>query len=257
VLDLDIDLLRSLLIFFGMFVAAGLGAPIPEELAMVAAGLWTATSPEHGPARWLMLPVCLLGVLIADILLYGIGRLYGTRLLEHRWLAHLMPPEKRLRIERNFNRYGVNILLVGRLLPGIRAPLFVTAGTMRLPIPKFVLADALGAVLGNSLLFFLAFWFGDQFKELIESAERGVARFRTVLILAGLAGVAIFLLIQFLRRPVPTGDPKDLPIIGSQVAAHMPHTKDDEDGEAPPTPRPAPRTVPAEQRESSPIEDRG
>jgi membrane protein DedA with SNARE-associated domain len=215
------DLIRDLLIAFGAFVSAGLGAPVPEELAIVAAGLWTAAREEFGPYRWLMLPVCLLGVLIADCLLYGIGRYFGGRLQRTSWFGRLVPPKKRQRIEDNFHHYGVSILLFGRLLPGIRAPLFLTSGMMRLSVPRFIAADAIGAVVGNSLLFFLAFWFGDQFAELVRHAEHDVARARPLLILAGIVAVAVFFTIHFLRRPVPTGDPEELPVIGHQVAVHM------------------------------------
>jgi membrane protein DedA with SNARE-associated domain len=222
----DFQWLSPFLIFFGMFVAAGLGAPIPEELAIVAAGLWAANhDAEYGPFRWIMLPVCIAGIIISDLLLYVIGRYGGNRLLEHRFLRRLFDPQRRERIERNFHRYGVNILLFGRLLPGIRAPLFVTAGVMRLSIPRFLLADGIGAVLGNSLLFFLAFWFGDQFKELIEKAEHKVEVMRPILVLTAILAVAIYFLIHFLRRPVTTGDPKELPLIGNQVAARIDHEK--------------------------------
>lgn len=217
----DFDLIRDLLIFFGIFVGAGFGLPIPEELAIVGAGLWTASQAHYGLYRWLMLPVCIIGVLIADCVLYGIGRFFGTRLLERGWLARMVPPAKRERIEQNFDRYGVNILLFGRLLPGIRAPLFIVAGTMRLSPPRFLLADGLGAVLGNGLLFFLAFWFGDQFKELIVGVEGEVSRARPILVLLAILGVGVFFLVHFLRRPVPTGDPEELPIIGHQVAVHI------------------------------------
>lgn len=218
----DFELIRAFGIAFSLFVGEGFGLPIPEEVAIVGAGLWTANQAETHPlSRWLMLPVCLVGVIIADVVLYSIGRHFGTRLLEYRWFARIVPRKKRERIERNFDRYGVNILLFGRLIPGIRSPLFIIAGTMRLPIPRFILADGIGAVFGNSLLFFLAFWFGDQFKEFVEGVEQEVIRARPIIILLALVAVAIYLLINFLRRPLPTGDPEELPIIGHQVAVHI------------------------------------
>jgi membrane protein DedA with SNARE-associated domain len=217
----DFELIRDLLIFFGVFAGAGFGVPIPEELAIVAAGLWTAGKADQYPLyRWLMLPVCIVGVLTADVVLYAIGRYFGTRLLDQKWFVRMVPREKRQRIESNFDRYGVNILLFGRLIPGIRSPLFLTAGTMRLSVPRFLLADGLGAVAGNSLLFFLAFWFGDQFKEFVTRVEDGSGPLRLTILVA-IVLVGFFFLIQFLRRPVPTGDPEDLPIIGHQVATHI------------------------------------
>jgi len=37
-----------------------------------------------------------------------------------------------------------------------------------------------------------------------------------------LGAVAVYLLYAFFRHPVQTGDPGDVPIIGSQIAAHLP-----------------------------------
>jgi membrane protein DedA with SNARE-associated domain len=221
----DFELLRPFLYFFGLFVIAGLGAPIPEEVAIVGAGLWTGTCDPavYGVYKWLMLPVCLLGVLIADGLLYGGGWYFGTRLFEKRWMARIVSPSKRQEIQDNFHRYGVSILIFGRLLPGIRAPLFLIAGTMRLSLTRFFLADGIGAVLGNSLLFFLAFWFGDQFKELIDPIQREAEKVRPILILLAISAVGAYLLYHFLRRPVTTGDPVEIPLIGSQVANVIEH----------------------------------
>ena len=50
---------------FAMLVAAGVGVPIPEELPVVGAGVWVGSNPEVGPFRWLILPVCILGVVIS------------------------------------------------------------------------------------------------------------------------------------------------------------------------------------------------
>jgi hypothetical protein len=89
---------------------------------------------------------------------------------------------------------------------------------MRLPVSRFVLADGLGAVVGNGILFFLAFWFGDQFKELVEGVEN---RARPLIVLFVIVVVAALFLVHFLRRPVTTGDPEELPIIGKTVASHI------------------------------------
>ena len=168
-----------------------------------------------------MLPVCILGVVLSDGLLYGIGRYFGRRLLKHRLLARLLPPDKRRRIERNFHRYGVKILLFARLLPGIPGPIFITAGIMRLPLRRFLLADGIYAIPGVSLLFFLAYWFTTSFKDLVERAEAKVLEVRPLLILIASVAVAVYFLVNFLRRPVSTGDPKELPLIGPQVAARI------------------------------------
>ena len=117
------QLFWPLLTTFALLVAAGVGFPIPEEVPVVGAGLWVGQNPELRPWSFLALPICILGVVISDALLYTIGRLYGPRLLEYRWTSRLLPPEKLARIEGNFHKYGVKILLFARVLPGIRSPI--------------------------------------------------------------------------------------------------------------------------------------
>jgi membrane protein DedA with SNARE-associated domain len=168
---------------------------------------------------YIMLPVLILGVVISDCLLYGIGRYWGPRILETPWMRRVVTGEKRQRIEENFHRYGVLVLLFARFLPTIRSPVFIMAGTMRVPFKRFLLADGLYALPGVSLLFFLAFWFGDSFRELVYSFEGRVARARPIIILALVAAATCYLIYHFFRHPVATGDPRqELPIIGPQVA---------------------------------------
>lgn len=217
------ELLWPMLTAFGALLLAGIGFPIPEEIPTVVAGVWVASNPDLGILRWLILPVCFVGVITSDVMLYGIGRLWGPRLLQHRWLARFMPTDKREQIERNFDRYGIKLLLAIRWVPAIRSPMFVTAGIMRVPLIRFIMADGIAAVFGHSLLFFLAYWFGDTFKGMVERAESVLDWFKPLLILLLIGGIAAYLLLHFLKRPVSTADPTEMPIFGQQVAATMEH----------------------------------
>jgi membrane protein DedA with SNARE-associated domain len=235
--------------FLGAFVALVLGGvglpPIPEEGVVVAAGVWLASNPEYLPYSVLILPVCIAGILVSDFLLYSIGRHFGSRLLEHRWLARFLTPDKLERIQRNFHRYGIKVLLFVRWIPGIRSPLFLTAGTMRLPVLRFVVADAIAAAAGHTLLFFLAYMFTDSFKNLFDRVEGDVNRLRPLLVLLPILAVGIYLLVHFLRKPVPTGDPQELPIIGNQVAAKIesPDLPPEPVKEAAPLEEPTPQAI--------------
>ena len=51
------------------------------------------------------------------------------------------------------------------------------AGIMKLPLPKFILADGIYAIPGVSLLFFLAWWFGDQFRDLLTTVPTDRQRY--------------------------------------------------------------------------------
>ncbi|MBV9124760.1 MAG: DedA family protein [Planctomycetes bacterium] len=218
----------ELLTAFSAAPASPFPAPLPWGLVL-SSHLQPVTidlpppSPLPSSLRWwIMLPVCIVGAIGADVLLYGVGRWGGQRLLQSPWVSHLLKPEKRETIEGNFHKYGALACAFGRFLPAIRSPIFIMAGVMRLPFPKFLLADGLAGVCSVSVLFTLAFWFGDSFRALVASFEGRVKSARPLLILLGITAVGIYLFYHFLRHPVATGDPgQELPLVGEQVAAKM------------------------------------
>jgi membrane protein DedA with SNARE-associated domain len=206
-------------VFLGI-VATGIGFPMPEELPVVIGGVLAGGTGAlaEGSVRihwYFMLPVCIAGVIVGDLFLYLIGRLWGPRLLRYHWVkTKLLPPERLQKIEQNFQQYGVRILLFARLTPGIRAPIFFTAGLTRLSLARFVLADGIYAVPGVSLLFFLGYWFGEAMINLI---KEDVETVKHIVIIGVIGAVALYVLYRFLRRPVITGHPKEMPQVVRRV----------------------------------------
>jgi membrane protein DedA with SNARE-associated domain len=210
------------------------GAEGDPVLAAAAAADWyrrdTAPRARQHPVWWLMLPVCIVAVVACDAFLYGIGRWGGPRLLEHRWVQrYVVNPEKRAKIERNFQKFGVRILLGVRLLPGVRAPVFIMAGVVRLPLARFVLADGLYAIPGVTILFTLAYWFTDQVLEAVTRFEGQVGSLKPYIIIAAIAAFGCWQLYEFLQRRVVTGDPKEVPLIGETIIK-PPHPPADKHG---------------------------
>ena len=206
--------------YLGVFVGillTGLGFPMPEELPIVLGGALAGGSKA---IWWIMLPVCIVGVVIGDSFLYGIGRFWGAKLVERPFVKnHLLTPEKLASITENFHKYGIKILLFARLTPGIRAPIFLTAGITRLPISQFLLADGIYAIPGVSLLFVLGYFFTDSMVQLI---EHDFVMFKNTIIVLVVLGVAGYLSYRFLRRPVVTGSPAEMP----PLVEPMSHTLD-------------------------------
>ncbi len=154
---------------FLLLVGAGIGLPVPEELPVVAGGLLTAR-PDTELRWWIMLPLCVVGVVLSDGLLYGIGRWWGRRLLENGWVKARLSADRLRRIQSDFHKHGVKILFFARLLPGVRSPIFLAAGILRVPFARFVLADGLYAVPGVSGIFLLGYLFSDRILGFVQRA---------------------------------------------------------------------------------------
>jgi membrane protein DedA with SNARE-associated domain len=208
--------------YIGVFTAltiSALGVPIPEEVPIITAGVLVG----HGDTSvkwWIMLPVCIAGVVLCDILLYLIGRFYGKRLLEWKWFERkVISKANQTRITNNFHEYGIVILLVARLMPGVRTPMFLMSGIIHLPFRKFLFADAIYAIPGVNLLFWLSYWFTDQFTEAFQKVENA----KPLIMVAVLAAVGGFFAYTLVKRRVNTGDPSEVPVIGGTVASTLSH----------------------------------
>jgi membrane protein DedA with SNARE-associated domain len=205
-------------IFLGL-IATGLGFPMPEELPIAIGGVLASSHPEiHW---WIMLPVCIAGVIVGDGCLYAIGRLWGPRLLQYGWVKRrVFPPERLAKIEHNFQKHGVKLLLFARLTPGVRAPVFFTAGLTRLSLTRFLVADGLYAIPGVSLLFFLGYWFTGSMVDLIEGP---LERAKSIIVIVAIVVVVGYFLYRVLRKPMVTGDPAEVPPIVGQMQHTLEH----------------------------------
>lgn len=204
-------------VFFAL-VGAAFGAPIPEEIPIATGGVLVSQAyyhPNETALCWqVMLPLCIFGVVLCDVILYGVGRKWGHWLIGRRWVQRrVLTPARFEKIKKNFHDYGIRILLITRFVPGVRTPVFLTAGIVRLPFRKFLLADAIYAIPGVNLIFWGAYFLTDSFILLLREIEG----YRNLAVVAILSFVAGFIAATFVRRPVSTGSPDDLPMFGKPV----------------------------------------
>src|SRR6185295_10418957 len=119
-----------------------LGVPIPEEMPIAAAGILS----HEGLARWwLALPVCVLGVLSGDMVLYWVGRRWGERVLGWRVVRLVLTPSRAEWLQAAYREHAMKTVAMARHVAGLRAAAFLTAGIARVPFWKFILADAAAA----------------------------------------------------------------------------------------------------------------
>jgi len=209
--------------YLGIFLAllaAGFGAPIPEELPVLTAGV--LVGHEDTPLRWwIMLPVCILGVVIGDTVLYGAGRFFGKRIVNSQWIQRkILSLEQQSKLEKAFHERGIWVLLGARLLPGVRTPVFIMAGVSRLPFARFILADGLYAIPGVNLLFWTAYVLTDQVLVIFNKVNEFRPLFMVVILSLG----AVILFHKFvMTRKVSTGEPVHVPDIVKKPAEAMAH----------------------------------
>ncbi len=171
-------------IILGVLLACGLGLPIPEDVTLFAGGLMSYYGVTH--VGWMIL-ASLIGVMLGDSLIFYLGAHYGRK-LTRRWFFKRLLPEDRLNaVGVRFRQKGPKLLFAARFMPGLRAPIFFSAGTLHVPYRTFLLYDGGAALLSVPLIVGAVFFFGDQVDhvlKIIQKVEGGIVLVISVAILA-------------------------------------------------------------------------
>src|SRR2546426_7218200 len=193
-------------IFLALFLG-GLGVPLPEEVAVLTAGV---LAHEQVVRWWLALPLCVLGVLSGDVALYWAGRHWGERVLGWWLVRRILSVERERTLTEAYHRHGVKIVFSARHVMGLRAAAFLTAGIVRLPFSRFLAVDAVASLVSVPLGFGAAFLFTDQLERVMSDVHR-VERWLGLLALAAAAGWLASAALRTARREMERQGPTSPP----------------------------------------------
>lgn len=140
--------------------AEAIGLPVPAALALVAGGAAASARVLHAP---LVLMVALAAMLVADCLLYILGRYMGWGLLGLLCKVSVNPETCILRSAESFYKRGKRTLVFAKFIPGINTMAPPLAGSMKMRFGQFVQLDLAGASLYSLAYFGLGFVFRNFF----------------------------------------------------------------------------------------------
>jgi len=177
---------------FLVLLLCGLGLLIPEDIVLVSAG---ALGEIDGRSWVEVSAVMYAGVMLGDSTIFFAGRYFGARLRTSRWFQRYFSEKKQAKVEDLFDRYHSWVLFVGRFLPGLRAPIFFTAGSTRVKYWKFFFFDGLAALLSVPFFVWLGHWLWRKFKDDIAELDRALDRTQTYTMLIAMALLVIVTVI--------------------------------------------------------------
>ncbi|OWY37571.1 DedA family protein [Xenophilus sp. AP218F] len=182
--------------YFAVFVVlliCGFGVPIPEDITLVAGGIISGLGYTNVHYMFL---VGMLGVLAGDGIMFMAGRIYGDKVLQFRPIARILTPARFEAVQEKFEKYGHWVLFVARFLPGLRSPIFVTAGmTRRVPYWRFLMMDGFAALISVPVWVYLGYFGASNREWLMTMVHRGQAG-----ILAAVALLLAVVGVVWMRR---------------------------------------------------------
>lgn len=149
---------------FGVLILCGFGLPVPEDISLVAGGVISAlgNTNEH-----IMFGVGMAGVLIGDSVVFSAGLIFGERLLKNKLVAKIITPKRYEVVQEQFHKYGKWVVFMARFMPGLRTPIFLTAGiSKRVSFLRFFLTDFLAAIISVPIWVYLGYFGASNFEQL-------------------------------------------------------------------------------------------
>ncbi|GAB2953796.1 DedA family protein [Aquaspirillum soli] len=168
-------------VFFVLLIC-GFGVPIPEDVTLVAGGIISGLGYTNVHT---MFAVGMAGVLVGDATMFTIGRIYGTKVMQVRFVARYLTEERFMAVQEKFAKYGNWVLFVARFLPGLRSPIFLTAGmTRKVSFWRFLLMDGFAALISVPVWVYLGYFGANNRDWLLTWLHRGQSGILMVLAVA-------------------------------------------------------------------------
>lgn len=142
---------------FGACVLSGMVWPWPEDVPLLYGGMCI----QAGRATWApTLAIATSSVLVRDLIAFFSGRVLGELLLDRPLTARIVGAKRLARARALVEDHGSRAVFAGRFLVGLRAPVFLVAGAMGVPLRRFVAWDLAGMLFVLPLTLALGFEFG-------------------------------------------------------------------------------------------------
>lgn len=152
-------------LLFAWVLIEQMGLPIPAIPLLLAAGALAGSGKMN---LVVAVGLAISAVFLADMFWYYLGRYRGGRVLKLLCRISLEPDSCVRRTEDVFVRHGAHSLLVAKFVPGLNTAAPTLAGIFRMPVPRFVLFDCLGAALWVVTFASVGYIFSDQLEQVAE-----------------------------------------------------------------------------------------
>jgi membrane protein DedA with SNARE-associated domain len=193
------ELLNDLVLFFsgygylavfGILIACGFGLPVPEDISLVAGGVISGLGYTN---VHIMFAVGMAGVMVGDTAVFLVGQKFGARALKIRMIARILTQETVEKVREKFETYGIWVVFFGRFMPGLRMPIYFSAGTSgKISLTRFFITDFSAALISVPVWVYLGFFGADNFDLLLEWVRRS-----QITLLLTILGLLLFILLFF------------------------------------------------------------
>lgn len=158
--------------YWGIFVLMALEGsfiPVPSEIILPFSGFLAS---EGRFSIWMIAFVGAVGNIIGTLFTYAVARYLGLPFLYKYGKYVLLTRGDIVMAQRLFTKFGVPIIFISRLLPGVRGFVPIPAGIAKMNLVPFVIYVFVGSFLWSLFLTYIGFLLGEHWEAMRPYVER-------------------------------------------------------------------------------------
>ncbi|MCF2499010.1 DedA family protein [Dyadobacter chenhuakuii] len=182
----------SYIAIFLLMLLENVFPPLPSEIILSISGI-TAAQGEMNPFFAVLSATS--GSLAGAWFWYWVGNKVGHDRLE-KWVSRNgmwigLSDESYQKALRFFDRHSTAAVFWGRMVPTFRTFISIPAGLVKMKLTKFLIYTFIGTLTWSSLVFFIAYYFGNKY----QSAFDTVGKVFNIIF----AGLLLFYVVKVIR----------------------------------------------------------
>lgn len=184
---------------FGLMVFENATGITPSEIILAFAGWMLIEQHDISPTYILLGGFYAgLGSAIGASITYWVARVGGRPLIDKFTDLFHIDTKYIEKIEDQCRKWGAGIVMVGRVIPGVRTLVSIPAGLVKIPFPKFFLATFIGSYVWCTILIGAGYVLGYEWRLISEYIKTHLP----FIFVSGLLLVAAYLLYHY-RASLP------------------------------------------------------
>jgi membrane protein DedA with SNARE-associated domain len=156
--------LFAYLLVFAALMAGSIGIPAPEDLTLIAAGVLCSLDQVNTVVMGI---TCYVGLVLGDLIIYRIGWMTGPTLFRKKWFRRHISTKRLEAMRTNLHKRTMLTILVARHLFYIRTATFLMCGAVRISFIRFLVMDAIAALITAPLMMGIGFIFAHNYEAIV------------------------------------------------------------------------------------------
>ncbi len=181
-------------------LGTGIGLfPVPEDIIVLSAG---AGIQQGIGNAFIVALIVYFAVIASDFLIFWLGKEFGMKILDFKFIAFFLPRKKVERMLKFFDGHRKKVVFMGRFVSGLRPIVFFAAGMSGIRSTTFVAVDALASAVYIPLMLFFGYRLSYDIAGLIDGMLKVYHAIEILLILS----VVGWIVLRISKRMTKNGD---------------------------------------------------